>query len=181
MQSLALVQLCQRTQLDTRDTWQRCGTTIPIIGEINILRLIEIQTMMHNHPAVTGLHRTQLTQPQDMEESQVIEVLVQHVIQSAEPTTSILHPGRLMYDTMAGAIGQVQRILDLVQQWTEICKIHVPTLLNLLQVLVRMTIFTRFNKCAMINNSVQMLRVVKAVGSNLRTETMAQADRVVGM
>ena len=134
--------------------------------------------MMYNHPAVIGLHRTQLTQPQGMEEDQIIEVLVQHVIQSTEPTMSILHPCRLIHDTMAGVICQVQLLLDMEQQWTEICKIHVPTLLNLLQVLVRMVTSIHFNKCATINSSGQMLQVVKAEG-NLRTETMLQTDRVV--
>ena len=71
--------------------------------------------MMHNHPAVTGLHRTQLTQPQGMEEDQVIEVLVQHVIQSTEPTMPILHPCRLIHDTMAGVIRQVRLLLNMEQ------------------------------------------------------------------
>ena len=130
--------------------------------------------------AYNGFHRTQLTQPQGMEEDQVIEVLVQHAIQLTEPTMPILHPCRLMHDTMAGVICQVQLLLDMEQQWTEICKIHVPTLLNLLHVLVRMVTSIHFNKCATINSSEQMLQGVKAE-DNLRTETMAQTDRVVEM
>ena len=85
-----------------------------------------------------------------------------------------------MHDTMAGVICQVQLLLDMEQQWTEICKIHVPTLLNLLHVLVRMVTSIHFNKCVTINSSEQMLQVVKA-DDNLRTETMPQTDRVVEM
>ena len=100
--------------------------------------------------------------------------------QSTEPMIPILHPYRLMRDMMAGVICQVLMILDMVQPWTDICKLHVPTRLDLLQVLVRVATSIHFNKCAMINSSGQPIQVVRAqVPDDHRTVAILLVDRVV--
>ena len=127
--------------------------------------------MIHNHTTVTGLRRTQMTQPRDVEEDQVIEVLIQHTIQSTELMTPIFHHCRQTHDMIAGVICQVPTILNMVQQWTEVCNQHVLTRPNLPLVEVRMVTLGR------VNNG-QLDRLVKAKGT-LHAETLMRLDRVV--
>ena len=88
--------------------------------------------MIHNHTTVTGLRHTQMTQPRDVEEDQVVEVLIQHTIQPTELMTPIFHHCRQTHDMIAGVICQVLMILDMVQRWTETRNRHVLTRPNLL-------------------------------------------------